>query len=437
MEGFGDVFVEDAFLLEDREGVGFQNFRPLVAVVSCGISSGEDMSELATHQRTFDIRHDDSRRPGFLLERYDIALERFLYRMPSHIQESETQLPATEIAAVEVRRINQLLHQLGGNLLAGLVVPCYLVEVFLLGQPVLHDLRGELDEILVNARPRKAGVGPAGKHPVEGVAKLVQQSFYFTEGQERRLRIRRPREVHHDDDLRAMVFALRVFVLRGDAVHPSSGLLAIAGEEVGIEDGEELAIGVIDLVGLYFLIIYGDILVFLEGDAIELRGESEDSFLHAVELEVGPRHLVVHIELDVFQLLRIVIPVPRHDVDILLLHAPGESLHGIEFVDGYRLVCLEQLVEQLIDILRRLRHLVRQLVFGIILIAQEVGYLQADIHNLADILLVIVFVALVADTHVFAVHLLAQVAAVGIAEEGDVARRREVEEPAFLAFLLG
>ena len=357
--------------------------------------------------------------------------------MPSHIQETETQLAAAEIAAVEVRRVNQLLHQLGGNLLAGLVVPCYLVEVFLLGQPVLHDLRGELDEILVNARPRKAGVGPAGKHPVEGVAKLVQQSFYFTEGQERRLRIRRPREVHHDDDLRAMVFALRVFVLRGDAVHPGSGLLAVAGEEVGVEDGEELAVGVIDLVGLYFLIIYGNILVFLEGDAIELRGESEHSFLHAVELEVGPRHLVVHIELDVFQLLGIVVPVPRHDVDILLLHAPGESLHGIEFVDGYRLVCLEQLVEQLIDILRRLRHLVRQLVFGIILIAQEVGYLQADIHNLADILLVIVFVALVADAHIFAVHLLAQVAAVGIAEEGDVARCREVEEPAFLAFLLG
>ena len=171
------------------------------------------MSELATHQRAFDIWHDDSRRPGFLLERYDIALERFLYRMPSHIQETEAQLAAAEIAAVEVRRINQLLHQLGGNLLAGLVVPRYLVEVFFFGQPILHDLRGELDEILVNARPRKAGVGPAGKHPVEGVAKLVQQSFYFTEGQERRLRIRRPREVHHDDDLRAMVFALRILIL--------------------------------------------------------------------------------------------------------------------------------------------------------------------------------------------------------------------------------
>ena len=58
--------------------------------------------------------------------------------------------------------------------------------------------------------------------------------------------------------------------------------------------------------------VHGNLLVLLERDAVQAVGQSEDAVDDLVQLEVGPQHLRVDVELLHLQLVRVEASVPGH-----------------------------------------------------------------------------------------------------------------------------
>ena len=140
---------------------------------------------------------------------------------------------------------------------------------------------------------------PLCQHTMNGVTKLMQQRFHLVEGEEGGLGLCRSGKVHHDDNVWAAVFALLIDILRFDVVHPCARLLAVAREEVRVKHGQEATVCVIDLIGSYLGMIDRDLFVFLEGDTIQLGGQTKHRLLHMLQLKIGTGHLVVDLETDV------------------------------------------------------------------------------------------------------------------------------------------
>ena len=144
-----------------------------------------------------------------------------------------------------------------------------------------------------------------GKHTVQGVSELVEEGLYLAQRQQGGFLGRGFGEVHHHRDMGTDIlhiiwtegllcieaFLPLALIFR----HPGTGLLALTGMEVGIEDGEEATILVEDLVGLHVGMIDGDFLVFLEGDAVETVGEAKDTVDDLRQLEIGPQHLGIDV----------------------------------------------------------------------------------------------------------------------------------------------
>ena len=63
-EALGGLPVKDAVFLEEREGVCLKHFRPLVGIVSCSVSAGEDVGETWAEGTAFGVRQE----PAFLFQ---------------------------------------------------------------------------------------------------------------------------------------------------------------------------------------------------------------------------------------------------------------------------------------------------------------------------------------------------------------------------------
>ena len=88
--------------------------------------------------------------------------------------------------------------------------------------------------------------------------------------------------------MRSYVFAFLVNKLPLVLRHPGTALLAFARVEVGVEHSQVASVLVENLVGFHVRMIDGNVLVFLECDAIQAVGQSEDSLDDVLQLEVGP-----------------------------------------------------------------------------------------------------------------------------------------------------
>ena len=91
----------------------------------------------------------------------------------------------------------------GGRRLAGLVVAGEALQHLRPRQPVLVELGGQLDEILLHAGARHARIGDVREQAVQAVAELVEQRARVVEAQQRRLARRALGEVHDVDHDRA------------------------------------------------------------------------------------------------------------------------------------------------------------------------------------------------------------------------------------------
>ena len=164
--------------------------------------------------------------------------------------------------------------------------------------------------------------------------------------------------------MRAYVFAFAVDELPLVFCHPCTALLALAGVEVGIENSQIGTVLVENLISFDIGMVDGDVLVFLEGDAVQTVGQAKDTLDDVRQLEIGSQHLCIQVVLLHLQLVRVEGGVPR-----LQFFISREFLQLIPFLDGSRLIGINQVVQQLVDIAGVGSHAVFQHVVGVGLIA--------------------------------------------------------------------
>ena len=86
------------------------------------------------------------------------------------------------------------------------------------------------------------------------------------------------------------------YPLSAEFRHPRSAPLALAREEVGVEEGQMAAVFVLDVIYLDILVVAGDILAFLETDAVKSVCELEDGRNAVLQAEVRLQGLVAERE---------------------------------------------------------------------------------------------------------------------------------------------
>ena len=217
---------------------------------------------------------------------------------------------------------------------------------------------------------------------MQGVTELVEHRAGLVQGEQRRLAGvgLGDVEVVGDDGVFAEEAALvDVFV------HPRAAAFGGAGVEVAEEDGEGLAVGVEHVPDAHVGLIDGEVLSFLEGDAVELRRGEEDAVGEdVVDLEIRAELGFVEGEPGLADLLGVEGPVGGGEGMAGVLVAVNERLHlggflarvgdggggevGEEFVDGREVA----------------GGLFLQLVSGVVRVTEEVGALGAEAGDLGD-----------------------------------------------------
>ncbi len=111
--------------------------------------------------------------------------------MPVHIQQRGAEQFGHVIAFIELGGTEHFLAQRVGHRLPGFIVARIVSEDLRMAGPVLVDLRRELHKIARCVGARERSVTLAGKQPVQGVTKLVEQSDHIIPGDQRGLAFRR------------------------------------------------------------------------------------------------------------------------------------------------------------------------------------------------------------------------------------------------------
>ena len=354
-EAVGGGTVEDAVLLKFGECVGVEHFSPLVGVVAGGIASGEDVAEGGAGDAAVDGREDFDTLHGLTLEGDGIA-DGLGDGMPCHVEIAEAELTHAGVAGAELGGADDLVYEILRDRFAGLVVLGEGVEKLFLGEIILIELRGELYKVAVDGCAGERGVVAACEQTVEGVAELVEEGLNLVGGEERGAVGGGLGEVHHDAHLGTLVDTLGVDALVAESGHPCSGALAVAGEEVGVDHADEVALVVGDVEGFYVGMIYLDRVVAGELQAVELGGEAEDAVDHVVKLEIGAELLLVVAVAGVFELVGVVAVVPGADGDRLALGLGGEGGEFVHLLLKGGLIGLAELVEEFVDVRGVLGH---------------------------------------------------------------------------------
>ena len=331
------------------------------------------MRELHGHTGVWQLWHHDRLLPCLLLEWDDVVGELVLLRVVRHVEETETYLAQASVGCHEVAALHDALYQLVWQWLARLVMEGEGAEEVLLHRIVLHKLGWQLHEVPPYVGARETLEASVGEHAVQAVSKLVEEGLYLAQCQEGWLLLGRFGEVHHYTHMRAHIVALVVDPLSLELCHPSSSLLTLAREKVGVEDGEITAILVEHLVCLHVWVIDWDVLVLLEGDAVELVGKSEHAIDHLVQLEVRAEHLGIEVELLHLQLMGVVTEVPWLDVEVVALQFLGKCLYLSHLLHGGRLVGGDEVVQELIYVVDIRSHTMLQHVVGVGIETEQLG----------------------------------------------------------------
>ena len=267
------------------------------------------------------------------------------------------------------------------------------------------------------------------------MSELVQEGLHLAQCEQGRFVVGRFREVHHHAHVWSDVHPLLRDPLSLVFGHPCSTLFALAGVEVGIEHGEIASVAVEHLIRLHVGVVDGNILVLLEGDAIEFVGESEHAADHLVQFKIGSQHLGIDIVFLQFQLVRVVAHVPRHHHKPASLHLFGHLLHGLPLFHGHGFVGDDQVVEQPVHVPCVAGHAVFHHIVGIASESQQLCNLAPEVDEpFADV--DVVGIVVVGADGVFGhIHLFSQLPSVRVGHEGRIAGEIEREHPSLLSRL--
>ena len=143
-------------------------------------------------------------------------------------------------ALVEVARRDEPLQQFFGHRRAGPVVEREAPQHGGLLEPVLVELRGQLDEIGGDVGAGNFRIGDGGEQAVQRVAELVEQGARVVEAQERRLAVGGLGKIRHVDDEGADV-AGELFLI-AQSGHPGAASLRWAREIIAEEQADLSAV---------------------------------------------------------------------------------------------------------------------------------------------------------------------------------------------------
>ena len=183
--------------------------------------------------------------------------------------------------------------------------------------------------------------------------------------------------------------------------------------------------------------IYRNVLVLLERDAIQPVGQSEHAFYHVAEFKVGAQHLRIEVVLGQLKFVGVETEVPRLHGEVLALGLACRFADFLHLFQCRRLVCVNETVEQAIHIAAVSGHAALEHVVGIGLAAQQLRNLPAQVdESFADFN--VVFRVVVRTLSVLGhIHPAAQLPLGRVGHEGRVAWEVECEHPSLLVLLLG
>ena len=145
--GFG---IEDALVLEAGEGVGVEHFGPLVGVVTGGVAggAGEEVVEAPHHRGRGGFERGAVVGEDLAVHVIEVAAEPVgEMDVEFEVEFGEGELAHEGGGAEVVFRGDHFLEEILGNRLAGFVMAGEEIERLAVPTEVLHDLRGQLDEV--------------------------------------------------------------------------------------------------------------------------------------------------------------------------------------------------------------------------------------------------------------------------------------------------
>ena len=317
-----------------------------------------------------------------------------------------------------------------GRRLAGLVVAREEVEGFALPAPVLHDLRGDLDPVPGDVDAAARGDLDARGGVVEEVAELVEEGADLAVGQQRGAGGGGRGEVAADEGEVGAEAAVGGGAAGDQAVHPRALPLGLAGKPVGVE-GSQVASRLVSHLEIADVGVPDSPVVHpLDGEAEEALRDLEESGLNLVKREPGAKHLVVHVEALLAQLLH-----QPGDVPGLGGAEAGACCMRLDFA-GVALVkgtgAVDELVQEGADARARAGHQRFEAIVGKVGETEQPGDLAPYLEDACDERPVVAL-ARRAAVQVGRVDLVTEGAVVGVLQDRMHAGHVEGDQPALLA----
>ena len=347
--------------------------------------------------------------------------------MPCHIQRAEADLAQSAPADHEVLRVDQFLHQFGGDFLARFIMFGEAVEDFLFVAPVFLKLGGEFDEIPPYGCSREGAVGHIGEQAVDGVSHFVIERCDFAVGEQRGFVLCRFGEVTDDGDDGAFDLAVEE-ALVAVIGHPCALVFAFARVEIGEEGADEaVVIFIVNIISFYIRMPDGVAVAGFEADAEEFAEMVEAAVQNLIELVIGAEIFGGEVEEFLFEFFGVIADVPRHQL-IQAVFLFREVLEHFEVFDCGGFIGGFELFKEFHDLRGGFCHAFFQDKMGVGVIAEKFCAFVLEFYDVEDVFRVIKVVVPCAGAE-GAPYMLAQFAAVGVLQEGAEAGVIQCEDP--------
>ena len=185
-EGTARIDVEDALFLEKREGIGGQDFGPLVAVVARRVPTGEDVGKAVG--KAVEGRRLEGRDliPYLLQDLVDpTTTERIVFQVDAEVEEGEFELACHLRGGLEVLGGPQALEEILGDRRAGFHMAGDQVQRLPFPTPVFQKLTWQFHGIPGYAGDSAHGrVVDPGQQVVQAMTAFVKDGQYLGMGEQ-------------------------------------------------------------------------------------------------------------------------------------------------------------------------------------------------------------------------------------------------------------
>ena len=331
--------------------------------------------------------------------------------VPLHVQDGGGAQFASGEALVELEALADLFHQLGRDGGAGFPVVGITGQYFRHKGEVLVELGEHFHEVAGHVGAAHGYVVALAQEAMQGVTKLVEGRLHIVHGEEAGLGLggvctggREVAHVHDDGTHAGLLLA--------EVVHPGAAALGGTHKVIPVENADEGAVGICNLIGTYGGLVHFHLSGhLLEVEAVNLLGGGEYSLHYAVGVEIRLGLALVQSIFLGAEFLGIEAPVPGLDL------VAGNLLHLLHLLVGAADGCVHDGLQEVVHGLGGAGHLVGQLVGGKIGVSQQLGHFGPQAKGFQDDGVVVVLISVVAAGRVRQEYFLALLAVFAGAHE--------------------